>query len=147
MVKKLIVGALELGSLPDLGIRSLPMRVDTGAATSSLHVENMETFVKRGRKWVSFDLHPDVHNVGLAVRITAQVKGRKIVKSSTADTQHRIVIDTPLELNGQRWPIQLTLTDRSGMSYPMLLGREAMQGRLIVDPEHEFLLSAPADAN
>jgi hypothetical protein len=40
-----------------------------------------------------------------------------------------------------RWSIQLTLTDRSEMNYLMLLGREAMQGRLVVDPEFEYLLT------
>jgi hypothetical protein len=134
VAKKLTVGALECGDLPELGIGNLPMRVDTGAATSALHVDNIEEFSRKGRRWVSFDLHPDVHNVALTVRITARCKGRKKVKSSTADTQHRVMIDTLLRLGGKEWPVKLTLTDRSEMNYPMLLGREAMQGRLLVDP-------------
>ena len=65
-----ILGAVERGNLPELGISSLPMRVDTGAATSSLHVENLLEFKRGGRNWVSFNLHPDIHNVNLGVRIT-----------------------------------------------------------------------------
>jgi hypothetical protein len=136
-----IIGAVECGTLPELGISSLPMRVDTGAATSSLHVENLQEFKRGGRNWVSFDLHPDIHHVDLGVRITARVKGRKKVKSSTADTEHRVVIDTLLSLGGQEWAIQLTLTNRAQMTYPMLLGREAMSGRFLVDPAQEQLLS------
>jgi len=136
-----IIGAVERGTLPELGISSLPMRVDTGAATSSLHVENLQEFKRGGRNWVSFNLHPDIHNVNLGVRITTRVKGRKKVKSSSADTEHRIVIDTLLNLGGQEWVIQLTLTNRAQMTYPMLLGREAMSGRFLVDPALEHLLT------
>ncbi len=140
-----IIGAVERGTLPELGISSLPMRVDTGAATSSLHVENLQEFKRGGHNWVSFNLHPDIHNVNLGVRITTRVKGRKKVKSSSADTEHRIVIDTLLNLGGQEWVIQLTLTNRAQMTYPMLLGREAMTGRFLVDPAQEHLLT-PATA-
>lgn len=136
-----IIGAVETADLPDLGIRNLPMRVDTGAATSSLHVEKLEEFKRGGKNWVSFDLHPDIHNVDLGVRISTQVKGRKKVKSSTAELEHRIVIDTTLRLAGQDRIIKLTLTNRAEMTYPMLLGREAMQGRFLVDPSQEHLLS------
>jgi hypothetical protein len=139
----IILGAAERGTLPELGISSLPMRVDTGAATSSLHVENLQEFKRGGRNWVSFDLHPDIHNVNLGVRITTRVKGRKKVKSSSADTEHRIVIDTLLNLGGQEWVIQLTLTNRAQMTYPMLLGRAAMAGRFLVDPSREHLLTHP----
>lgn len=140
-----IIGTVERGTLPELGISSLPMRVDTGAATSSLHVESLQEFKRGGRNWVSFNLHPDIHNVNLGVRITTRVKGRKKVKSSSADTEHRIVIDTLLNLGGQEWVIQLTLTNRAQMTYPMLLGREAMAGRFLVDPAQEHLLT-PATA-
>lgn len=136
-----IIGAVECADLPDLGISNLPMRIDTGAATSSLHVENLEEFKRAGKNWVSFDLHPDIHNVDLGVRITTQVKGRKKVKSSSADAAYRIVIDTTLRLAGQEWIINLTLTNRAAMTYPMLLGREAMQGRFLVNPSAELLLN------
>jgi len=142
---KLEVGALELCDLPELGIRNLHVRVDTGAATSSLHVDNIEEFTRDEKNWVAFDIHPDIHNVSQIVRTSVRIKGRKKVKSSSADTEKRVVITTPIRIAGREWPIKLTLTDRSGMTYLMLLGREAMAGKLIVDPEHEFLLSSPAD--
>lgn len=137
---KLKVGALELCDLPELGISNLHIRVDTGATTSSLHVDNIEEFSKNRKNWVSFDLHPDIHNVDRIVRTTVRIKGRKKVKSSSADTEKRVVITTPIVLGEQQWPIKITLTDRSEMAYLMLLGREAMEGRVLVDPEFEYLL-------
>ena len=137
---KLKIGAVEFCDLPDMGIEKLEMRVDTGAATSSLHVDNIEEYSKGKKNFVSFDLHPDIHNVDKVVRTTVEILGTKTVKSSSADTEKRVVITTDIRLAGRQWPIQLTLTDRSEMTYMMLLGREAMEGRVLVDPEFEFLL-------
>lgn len=139
----LIVGALECCDLPDLELSSIQMRVDTGATTSSLHVDNIDEFEKDGKAWVSFDIHPDVHNVDNIVHKTVLLKGKKVVKSSSADTEKRVVIKTAICLGGRSWPIKLTLTDRSTMKNLMLLGREAMQDNVLVNPSKEFLVSAP----
>lgn len=138
--KKFIVGALETCDLPELAIEKLHIRVDTGAATSSLHVDNLEPFEKEGEEWVAFDIHPDYHNVERVVRREAKVNTVKTIKSSTATREHRFVISTDIVLGEQRWEIQLTLTDRSEMTYLMLLGREAMADRIIVDPSLEYVL-------
>ena len=138
---KVIVGSLELCDLPMLAITNLNVRVDTGAATSSLHVDNIEEFVKDGEDWVRFDIHPDIHDVKRIVRREAKVEAVRKVKSSTATRERRYVITTTLVMADMEWPIQLTLTDRSEMTYLMLLGREAMKGRLIVDPEKEYELT------
>ena len=138
---KHIVGSLELCDLPELSISELNVRVDTGAATSSLHVDNIDDFERDGESWVSFDIHPDIHQVSKIVRREAKIEDVRKIKSSTATREKRYVITTTIIMAGMSWPIQLTLTDRSEMSYLMLLGREAMQGRLIVDPEHEYLLT------
>jgi hypothetical protein len=139
--KKHIVGALELCDLPALSIENLNCRVDTGAATSSLHVDNIDEFMRNGKEWVSFDIHPNIHNVNDIVRREAEVCTVKNIKSSTATRERRYVIETDIIMSGERWSILLTLTDRSEMTYLMLLGREAMSGRFLVDPEHEFLLT------
>lgn len=138
---KMVAGALERCDLPELGIHDLHVRVDTGAATSALHVDNMEEFERDGRQWVAFDIHPDIYNVDQTVRATARIRGRKKVKNSFADTEKRVVIHTRVRLGGRSWRIKLTLTNRKEMSYLMLLGREAMNGRIVVDPEHEYILS------
>jgi hypothetical protein len=139
--KKLLVGALECCDLPELELFDIQIRVDTGAATSALHVDNIEEFEEDGKAMVRFDIHPDIHNVDRVVTKTLSLKGRKVVKSSTANTEHRIMIKTKISLGGRTWPIKLTLTDRSSMQNLMLLGREAMQKHILVDPSQEFLVS------
>lgn len=142
MNNKQLVGALELCDLPQLKLKGLETRVDTGATTSSLHVDNIVEFKKEKgkKKWVRFDIHPDTHDVNQVVQREAKIKSVRRVKSSNATHQRRLVIETDILIAGMQWCIELTLTDRSEMKYLMLLGREAMSGRLIVDPEHEFLL-------
>ena len=137
---KILVGSLEVCSLPSFNIDNLHVRVDTGAATSSLHVDNIEEFTLNDEDWVRFDIHPDYHDVSKVVRKEAKVKDTKTIKSSNGTNQKRHFIETLFVLGDQSWPILLTLTDRSSMSYLMLLGRQAMEGKLIVDAEFEYLL-------
>lgn len=140
-MSKQIVGVIEVCQLPELEISQLHVRVDTGAKTSSLHVDNLQEFKKGKTLWVSFDIHPDYHNVDYIVRREAKVKATRTIKSSNATKEKRYVIDTDIVMGSERWEIELTLTDRSEMTYLMLLGRQAMKGRLIVDPELKYILN------
>lgn len=138
--KKIVVGALEKCDLPDLGITDLVMRVDTGAATSSLHVENVEEYQKDGKSWISFDIHPDVYNVAKITRHSSEVKAVRKVRSSSETLEHRYVISTTLAIGEHKWRIKINLTDRTEMTYNMLLGRQAMANKIMVDPGKEFLI-------
>lgn len=139
-MKKLVIGSLEKCDLPQLGIEELHIRVDTGAKTSSLHVDNIEEFTKDDALWIAFDIHPDVYDIDEVIRKKAKVVDIKKVKSSTATKQRRYVIHTKITMANKSWTIRLTLTDRSKMTYRMLLGREAMKGRFVVDPECHYRL-------
>lgn len=136
----MLVGSLETCDLPEFGISHLHMRVDTGAKTSSLHVDNIEEFERDGDRWIQFDIHPDIYHVDQVVRSEARITSRRRIKSSNATKQRRYVVETTLAMGGFSWPIELTLTDRSEMSYLMLLGRQGMKGKLIVDPELQYCL-------
>lgn len=139
--QKRIVGSLEICDLPELGIFGLEIRVDTGAKTSSLHVDNLSKFQKGGRPWLKFDIHPDAYQTKKVITCEAILHDLRKVKSSNGESEQRYVIQTILKLGADQWPIQITLTDRSDMNYLMLLGREGMSDRLLVDPSKTFLLS------
>lgn len=139
--RKLMVGSLEICDLPELGIFNLEVRVDTGAKTSSLHVDNLSKFQKDGRPWLKFDIHPDAYQTEKVITCKTILHDFRRVKSSNGESEQRYVIQTKLSLGGGEWPILITLTDRSDMSYLMLLGREGMGNRLLVDPSQTFLLS------
>ncbi|MGC9458569.1 ATP-dependent zinc protease family protein [Vibrio genomosp. F10] len=137
--KKIVIGRLESIALPDLSIENMHVRVDTGAKTSSLHVDNIVKIKENGKPHVSFDIHPDVHNVDTVVSCVAAINDIRNVKSSNGEVEERYVIKTSMVLGEQTWPIEITLTDRSDMSYLMLFGREAMGDRCLVDPSKVFI--------
>ena len=141
MKDKMIIGSLEVCDLPEIGITNLQIRVDTGAKTSSLHVDNLTEFLREGKPWVKFDIHPDAHNVDRIISCESPVYDSRTIKSSNGESQERYVIKTLFGLGGKTWPIQITLTDRSDMSYLMLFGRQGMGARVLVDPSKTFLLS------
>jgi hypothetical protein len=138
-IKQTIIGRLESIALPELAIEDLHVRVDTGAKTSSLHVDNIIKIVKQGKLYVTFDIHPDAHNVDAVVQCTAPLWDIRKIKSSNGTSEQRYVIQTLVILGKEEWPIEITLTDRSDMNYLMLFGREAIAPRFIVDPSQVFL--------
>ena len=139
--QKAIIGRLETIALPELAIADIQVRVDTGAKTSSLHVDNIVKFKKDGKIMVRFDLHPDVYNVDEMISCEAPIHDIRRVKSSNGTSEQRYVILTPVQLGDINWSIEITLTDRSDMSYLMLFGREAIGKRFLVDPSKVFVSS------
>lgn len=136
--EKILVGCEEWCSFPSLGIPGIKARVDSGAKTSSVHAVNIQTFKKGGANWVSFEVHPLQDNRRTVARCEAPVIDRRTVRSSSGDAEKRLVVRVPMTLGSQTWDIELTLTNRDSMGYRMLLGREAMMGRMLVDPEVKF---------
>lgn len=139
--QKAIIGRLETIALPELAIADIQVRVDTGAKTSSLHVDNIVKFKKNGKLMVKFDLHPDVYNVEEIISCEAPIHDIRRVKSSNGTSEQRYVILTEVQLGEVNWSIEITLTDRSDMSYLMLFGREAIGKRFLVDPSKVFVSS------
>lgn len=145
MNKKIIIGCIESCDLPELGISDLQIRVDTGAKTSSLHVDNIKRIRKNGEAWLKFDIHPDIYNVETVINCKAQICDIRTIKSSNGEAQERYVIETPITLGNKTWPIEITLTDRSDMSYMMLFGRQGMKNKVLVDPSRTFIVSSTSD--
>jgi len=137
---KVILGSEEWFSFPDLGIPTIKARVDSGAKTSALHAINIAPFVKDGSNWVKFDINPIQNNLKTVIHCEAPLIDKRIVKSSSGFREQRYVIQTTLDIGDANWKIEMTLTNRDSMGFRMLLGREAMSGRVLVDPEQSYLL-------
>jgi ribosomal protein S6--L-glutamate ligase len=137
--ERTIVGSTEWCSFPTLGIPHILARVDSGAKTSAIHAFNITRFERNGEAWVSFEVHP-VQNVRrVVVRCEAKIVDRRSVKSSSGISEKRYVIKVPFSLAGHNWDIELTLSNRDSMGHRMLLGREAMAGRVLVHPDADCL--------
>ena len=142
---KIIIGKEEWLSLPELGLPAIKARVDSGAKTSSLHAFNIHPYEENGRQFVKFEVHPIQNNRLVTKHCTAEVMDKRTVKNTGGQSEIRPVIRTPVQLGAQIWTIEVTLTNRDSMGYRMLLGREAMQERVLVDPSVSFRQSEMND--
>ncbi len=139
------VGWREWVAFPEIRLPAVRCKVDTGAATSSLHASRIETFERGGETWVRFVVRPFFRrHRQVKVACEAPVVDQRHVRSSSGHEDLRIVVGITLRLgvrsDAPEWPIEVTLADRAAMQFPMLLGREAMKGRVAVDPGASFLL-------
>lgn len=134
-----VIGWREWVGLPDLGVDKIKVKVDTGARTSALHAFDIEVVMRDGVEYVHFNIHPAQHAGSGVVAANAPLHAWRWVRSSSGSRSHRPVIRTQLEWAGHSWPVELTLTNRDEMGFRMLLGRQAIRNRAVVDAGRSFL--------
>ena len=134
------VGWKEYLALPDLGISRLKAKVDTGARTSTLHVDALEVLevLPDGTELVEILVSPDRRRPDIRVRSRARVLKHMRVVDSGGHPEVRPVIETELVLGPVRKRIFLTLTNRSGMLFRMILGRKALEGDFCVNVASKY---------
>jgi hypothetical protein len=137
-----VLGWRELVALPALGIARLRAKVDTGARSSALHVDAQWRFVERGAPWVGFRLEPRRHR-GRVYEAVAPLHDEREVTDSGGHCAVRAFIRTPLRVAGAEQPVEINLTNRGAMLFPLLLGRTTLHGRFMVDPARSFLHRRP----
>jgi ribosomal protein S6--L-glutamate ligase len=136
----IIIGGEEWCAFPELNIPAIKARVDSGAKTSTIHASNIQKFIRKGEKWVSFEVHPIQETRRVTIRCEAKIIDHRTVKSSSGISEKRYVIQSSMKIGNFNWVIELTLSNRDSMGFRMLLGREAMENRVFVDPANSFLL-------
>ncbi|MCB0377532.1 MAG: ATP-dependent zinc protease [Bdellovibrionales bacterium] len=132
------IGWREWVSLPSVGIKKIKAKVDTGAQTSAMHAYDVEFYRKAGHEFVKFKVHPEQRSTKKSSACRARVVDYRKVKSSNGQSELRPVIISDIELMDQKWPIEITLTNRDEMGFRMLLGREAFKKRFLVDAGNSF---------
>ena len=140
-----IFGWRERVALPRLGIARLKAKLDTGARSSALHVESLEPFRREGADWLRFDLAIGRHRARRVV-CEAPARDRRRVTDSGGHSSERWFIETDVMLGSLALSAEISLTDRCGMLFPMLLGRTALAGYALVDPARSYTLSHPPPA-
>ncbi|MCF7221361.1 ATP-dependent zinc protease family protein [Marilutibacter chinensis] len=115
----------------------LKAKLDTGATTSSLTAEDIEVFKKDGKRYVRFVVRDEDHDVeeSFESRLVRHVR----IRRHDGSTQRRPVVEIGMCLGSVYRKQEFTLVDRSSFVYPVLVGRNFMEGRIIVDPGDTFI--------
>ena len=137
------IGWREWVGLPEFDVSSIKAKIDTGARTSALHAFRLQEFDRDGSPWVTFEVQPEQRTSSGAQRVEQPVVATRRVRSSDGVLQRRPVIRTDIELYGQSWPIEITLTNRDEMGFRMLIGRAALRRRFLVDSAKSFVAAKP----
>ena len=137
----IMLGWREWVALPELGVARVRAKVDSGARSSALHVDEQWRFTEAGAPWVGFRLTPGKASGVIEAR--APIFDERDVADSGGHRGKRIFLRTTLQLAGQQRAIEINLTDRRGMLFPMLLGRTAIAGLFTVDPARSFVHGRP----
>jgi len=133
------IGWRESVALPDLGVASIKAKVDTGARTSALHAFECVEFERDGAAWVRFEIHPVQRSTKQVTVAEAPILEYRSIRSSSGTVDHRPVIETTVRLMEVEWEVELTLARRDEMGFRMLLGRQALRRRFLVDPGRSFV--------
>ncbi|MCB2085340.1 MAG: ATP-dependent zinc protease [Sphingomonadaceae bacterium] len=132
-----VIGWRELVHLPELGLRAVPAKIDTGARTSSLHATILEEFERDGEKFVRFAVDfGEQHERQVCEAVHVAWRG---ITSSNGETQRRMIIKTPLRIGEAEFRAEISLADRRDMKFPMLIGRSSLRRRFVVDSGHSWL--------
>ncbi|MGC9353416.1 MAG: ATP-dependent zinc protease [Mariniphaga sp.] len=137
--ERVIIGRKDKADFPQLELKGIDVKIDSGAYTSSFHGHHIEQFTQNGKEKVKCSFldpdHPMYHEKEFVFDI---FKIRR-VKSSNGQVEERISIKTEITLFGNNYPIELTLTERTDMRYPVLLGRKFISKKFFIDTSRKNL--------
>lgn len=140
MKTKLTIGHIEVVDLPELGLYNIYAKIDTGAETSVIHCEDFVISEEKGKRFITCHIRPNFENKEIFT-ITFPIYKERIIKSSFGQKERRHIFLTKIKMFDQLYDIKLSLRDRSSMSYPMLLGRNFIKGKFLVDVSKKLLSS------
>lgn len=142
-----IIGWREWVTLPVLGISDVKAKIDTGARSSALHAFEIERIAWDDCPAVRFKVHPIQRNTAVTIVAEAELLEERPVRSSNGEIEVRPTIRTDVELGGQCWAIELTLTNRDAMGFRLLLGRQTIRDRFLIDAGRSFLQHQDCDCD
>jgi len=133
MIQKIIIGRQDIVDFPDLFLFELPVKIDSGAYTSSLHCHNIEEFIFQEQTKIKFNLLDPNHEQYHEKEYVFEDYTIKTVKSSNGISEERYSIKTNIQIFDQILPIELTLTERGNMKFPVLIGRKFLSKYFVID--------------
>ena len=137
----LVIGWKEYVEFPEWGIRSVKAKIDTGARTSALDVVSYELRQGDGQELMAeLRLALDHKHPQRLTVVQAPVLRMVVVSKSSAMREQRPLIEATVRLGPVTKLVPLTITNRSGMRFRMILGRKALEGDFVIDVSQKYLL-------
>lgn len=138
-----VAGWREWVRLPDVPVRWIKAKLDTGARSSAIHAFDVEERTVDGELRVSFSIHPWQRSDEDAARLDAPVIDRRLVRSSNGGSEERLVVPMVIRLLGRDVATQMTLSNRDEMGFRLLIGRDALSQGFLVDPARSYVGGRP----
>ncbi|MEZ5708210.1 MAG: ATP-dependent zinc protease [Blastomonas sp.] len=139
------IGWAECVDLPDLGLHRIKAKIDTGAATSSIHATRLKPIQTPEGLFVEFWFR--AHKGEAARKYRAPAVEQRPIKSSNGAVELRYVIETTMMLGSLLWTGHMTLANRGKMTFPILIGRRALKRGFKVDCARKWVLGRPEETD
>ncbi len=133
-MKKKLIGRKDILNFPRLKLEGIEVKIDTGAYSSSIHCRDIKLGQKNGKEVITYVLLDPTHPKYHGKKFTSSTFKEKYVKSSNGVSEKRFVITTDVIIYEEKYKIELSLTERGEMRFPILIGRKLLIGKFIVDP-------------
>lgn len=146
MKKKITIGRKDKADFPELNLKHVDIKIDTGAYTSAIHCHKIEEKVVAGKSVLSFTVLDPSHRQYSKREYSTENYSEKRVKNSFGGSEKRFVIQTTIRIFKRKYAIELSLSQRDKMRFPVLIGRKFLMGKFIVDPS-KYDLSYKAKKN
>lgn len=134
-----IIGRSDKADFPELSLSDIKIKIDTGAYTSSIHSHDIKELEIDGEHYILFQILDPTHPQYRDKEYKTKSFKKKVVKNSFGESEERFVVKTTIILFGEEYPIHLSLSERSDMKYPILIGRRLLNKRFIVDSSKTYL--------
>lgn len=140
---KLVVGEVEKAYLVGPGF-VYDARIDSGATTSSMDARNIRRFERDGNQWVRFDIPVPGAEAGEVTTIEREIaRNARIIQSNDDDPERRPVVELQFRIGSKQQKAEFTLSDRSHLTYPMLIGRNILRDVMLIDVGREHATELP----
>ncbi|TXD50468.1 MULTISPECIES: ATP-dependent zinc protease [unclassified Polaribacter] len=130
---KIIIGRTDKADFPELSLEEIDVKIDSGAYTSSIHCSNIKEFTENNESLIKFTLLDPEHSFYNHKEFRSKNYTSKIVKSSNGISEKRFMIQTEIVIFNTTFPIHFTLSERTDMKFPVLLGRKFLNKKFVID--------------
>ena len=131
--QKIIIGRKDKVDFPKLKLFNIDVKIDSGAFTSAIHCKDIKLITRGGKKYIKFTIPDSGQSDSNKRAISLPLLKEKKIKNSFGQSERRYVVVTEIFIFNRKYEIELSLADRSKMKYPVLIGRNFLQGRFLID--------------